>query len=70
MCFCLSVSKGRMQSGDANFINRSEGRWQMALWGACDTGVSEPAGEHMKGRLCRRAASGRQQGCDEVRLVA
>lgn len=42
----------------------------MALWGACDTGVSEPAGEHMKGRLCRHVASGCQQGCDEVRPVA
>lgn len=46
------------------------GRWQMALWGACDTGVSEQAGEHMKGRLCRHVASGCQQGCDEVRPVA
>lgn len=59
-----------MQSGDANFIICSEGRWQMALWGACNTGVSKPAGEHMKGRLCRHAASERQQGCDEVRPVA
>lgn len=46
------------------------GRWQMALRGACDTGVSEQAGEHMKGRLCRHVASGCQQGCDEVRPVA
>lgn len=46
------------------------GRWQMALRGACDTGVSEQAGEHMKGGLCRHVASGCQQGCDEVRPVA
>ncbi|KAM7403137.1 hypothetical protein PAMA_003857 [Pampus argenteus] len=46
-------STGRMQSRDANFIICSEGWWQMALRGACDTGVSEPAGDHMKDGLCR-----------------
>ncbi len=47
---------------------RGGGRWRFGA--ACDTGVSESTGEHMKGRLCRHAASGCQQGCDEVRPVA
>lgn len=56
-----------MQSADANFVICLD--WAVAD-GACDTGVSEQAGEHMKGRLCRHVASGCQQGCDEVRPVA
>lgn len=45
MCVCLSVSRGTMQSRDANFIICSEGWWQMVLWDACKTSVSEAARE-------------------------
>lgn len=42
----------------------------MALLGGCDTAVSELAGEHVRGRLCRQAADECQRGRDEVRPVA
>lgn len=71
ICVCLSPYPGggcKAEMLTLSSARKGGGRWRFGA--LAKTGVSKPAGEHMKGRLCRHAASERQQGCDEVRPVA